>query len=240
MKKIFSFFSVAAAMFSLIAVASCDKATNYTKGYQDGIYKVWGHTVTPEMEDTSYVVGDVSSFGLKTGDRALLRVNFFIDNVFGASKAKWDVEKVYEIIESRAITAGDDIAEGDFQSHIFGIADFLYYGPVWAWDGLQNINVAYECDGTEPEFRMIAPEANKDTLYMSLVSRMKSGDERYVKLLSFDLNDAYPLLDNEEKNSISRYDSIYTKIRVRYYDYEDEEVKNGEIIGGKLKNPFRN
>ena len=121
MKKIFSLFSVAAAMFSLIAVASCDNATNYTKGYKDGIYKVWGHTLTPEMEDTSYVVGDVSSFGLKTGDRALLRLNFFIDNVFGASKAKWDVEKVYDIIESSAITSVDDIDEGDLQSHILGI-----------------------------------------------------------------------------------------------------------------------
>lgn len=237
MKKILQ--AVAVLFATMTVVTSCDEATNYTKGYQDGIYTVWGHTVTPEMEDTSYVVGDVSSYGLKTGDRALLRVKYFIDNVFGPLKAKWEVEKVYEVIEPRAITAGDDIAEGDYDSYILGIADFLYYGPVWAWDGLQNINVAYECDGTAPEFRMVAPEASNDTLYLSLVSRIKSGDERYVKLLSFDLDDAYPLLGNDERNSISRYDSIYTSINLRYYDFDEEAPVDANIIGGKLKNPFK-
>lgn len=239
MKRILSVFSVVAAVLAMMCTASCDEATNYTKGYRDGIYKVWGHTVTPEMEDTSYVVGDVSSYGLKNGDRALLRVKYFIDNVFGPSKAKWEVEKVYEVIEPRAITAGDDIAEGDYQSCILGLANLLYYGPVWAWDGLQNINVAYECDGTEPEFRMVAPQANGDTLCLSLVSRINSGDERYVKLLSFDLNSAYPLLGSEERNAISRYDSIYTKIKLRWYDPDEEAPVDAGIIGGKLKNPFK-
>ena len=236
MKKLL--LSLSAVLF-LLFVVSCDKATNTTNGYFDGIFTVYGHTIMPELEDTSYVVGDLSSYGLKTGDRALMRVKYNIDNVYGPLYAKWSVDKVYEVIEPGKITSGDDIAEGDFQSSILGVAEFLNYGAVWTWNGLQNIYVGYECDGSEPEFRMIAPEIKNDTLQLSLVARMKSGDKQYVKLLSYDLTTAYPLLDTEAQNAIIRYDSINTKINVRYYDYVEEVAVPGVIIGGKLKNPFK-
>ena len=44
---------------------------------------------------------------------------------------------------------------------------------------------------------------------------------------------------NMNQNSISRYDSIYTSINLRYYDFDEEAPVDANIIGGKLKNPFK-
>ena len=239
MRKIFSILSVAVVLFFMFMTASCDKATNYTEGNYDGIFTVWGQTIRPEMQDTFYVVGDLSSFGLKTGDRAEMRVNYYIDNAFGPSYAKWSVDKVYSVIVPEKITSGDDIQEGDFESCILQTYNYGGYGDAWAWNGLQNINVAYECDGTAPQFRLIAPEVSNNTLTLTLVANIKGGDKRYVKLLTYDLASAYSLLDRETRYSIERYDSIYTKIKYQEYDYVEEAAVTREIDGGKLLNPFK-
>jgi hypothetical protein len=230
-------------MVMMLGVTSCDKATNTTSGEFGGIFTVYGNSITPELQDTSYVVGDVSALGLKSGDRAWMRIKYNFDNGYGPYYAKWSIKEVYEIIVPGEITSGTDIADGDYESCISSLVnlrtDLCDYGDMWVWNGLQNINVAYESDGSEPEFRMIAPEIKNDTLQLSLVARIKGGEKMYVKLLTYDLETAYPLLDATEKNVISKYDSIYTKIKLQYFDYIEEVAVPAEVIAGKLKNPFR-
>ena len=227
------------AMVMLLSFAACDDANNTTEYYFDGLYTVRGEMLWPEQQDTFYVAPNVKSMGLKTGDRALLRVRCFVDNVFGPLAAQWSVDKVFGHIPTRSIEnipAADSVL---YNSSFVGITPCFNYGTSWIWNGVQNVNVVYYTNGTEPDFRMTAPAFVDDTLRLTLLSKFEDGEELTSNLLSFDLASALPLLKNHEQGLLAGKDTLRTKITMRYYDAVADTVYMAKFFAGLCANPFR-
>lgn len=226
-------------MMLLFMFAACDDAHNTSEYYFDGIYTVKGEMLFPEQGDTFYVARNIKSMGLETGDRGLMRVGCFVDNVYGASAAVWNVETVYSLLPTRDIeqlSAEDSLL---YNTPFVGITTFVNYGASWIWNGIQNVNVLFYSNGEEPAFRMTAPAFVNDTLCMTLLAKVDDGETFNSELLSFDLADAVPLLGNYEKNMLVAKDTLRTKIKMRYYDAAADTVYMAEIFAGKCANPFR-
>lgn len=236
MKKLFNSFLL---MLMLLFAAACDDANNTTEYYFDGIYSVRGEMLLPELEDTFYVAPNIKSMGLATGDRALMRVRCFVDNVFGPNAAQWSVDKVYSLLPAENVsplTAEDSLL---YVSPLAGITSFANYGSAWVWNAIQNICVVYYGNGSEADFRMTAPAFVNDTLCLTLVAKIEDAEEPVSQLLSFDLASALPLMTVGEQGLLAGRDTLRTKVLMRYYDAPADTVYTAKIFGGKCVNPFR-
>lgn len=227
------------AMVTLLSFAACDDANNTTEYYIDGLYTVRGEMLWPEQQDTFYVAPNVKSMGLNTGDRALLRVRCFVDNVFGPLAAQWSVDKVFSIVPTRSIESVSSADSLQYNSSLVGITPYFNYGTSWIWNGIQNVNVVYYTNGDEPDFKMTAPAFVNDTLCVTLLSKIEDGEELTSHLLSFDLASALPLLKNQEQGLLTGKDTLRTKITMRYYDAVADTVYMAKFFAGKCANPFR-
>lgn len=237
MKKLL--LSTFVVIFSMSFLLSCDDAHNTTTSYYDGLFTVWGESVIPELQDTAFVVGDMSGIGLETGDKALMRVSCLIDNVFGPKYAEWQVDKVYEEIDVNALAALSSSDSTLYTSPILGIGGYYTYGAAWAWRGCQMLNVVYNSKGiAAPQFVMSVDGVEKDTLRLSLSARIEDGNETRSKLLCYDLATAKQFINEKSLVEIGSYDSIYTTVSMLYQDIENDTILIGTIIGGKLVNPF--
>lgn len=226
-------------MLMLLSFAACDDANNTTEYYYDGLYTVKGEMLWPEQEDTFYVASNVKTLGLKTGDRAMMRVRCFVDNVYGPKAAQWSVENIYSIIPTRSVetlSASDSL---QYNSALVGITPCFNYGASWIWNGIQNVNVVYYTNGNEPDFRVSSPRFVNDTLCLTVHSKIDDGDELTSHLLSFDLASALPLLDSREQGLLAQKDTLRTKIAMRYYDASADTVYMAKFFAGKCANPFR-
>lgn len=237
MKKVFlSLLAFSAMMLSFV---SCDDANNTTEYFFDGIYSVRGQMIFPELEDTFYVVDNIEEHGLVNGDRAVMRVNCFVDNVIGAHKAKWSIETVYDVIPTLDVDAAADVNADVYSSPLVGLTPYNTYGAAWLWNGIQNINVVYYSDGSEPQFKMVTDGFVNDTLRLSLYAKINDGETAMPQLLSFDISTALQLLDSNQLQALQTVDTLCTKVDMLYYDAKADVVETVEIIGGKTVNPFR-
>lgn len=235
MKRFFCGLITFSAM--LAGFVSCDNATNTTEGYYEGIFTINGKRVIPELTDTFYIVNE--TMGLDDGDRALMRLNYFIDNAYGTAAAKWSIGTVYEKNQVDDIVSAQSVSPDEYTSAISGIYEG-YYGAAWAWLKYQNLNIVYKSDGSEPLFKMVADNFENDTLYLSLHAKITNGDNTNQKLLCYDITSALRWLDSDKQAEMLTADTLNTKIMMKYYDQEEETVKEGTIIGGKAVNPFKN
>lgn len=236
MKNLVSvFFTV--VVFTL-GVISCDDATDTTEGYTKALFTIGNNTVFPEMVDTFYVVNNIETMGLKNGDRALLRLDYFVDNVVGMKGAKYEIGEVYEVYPVYDIVDANSIDRNEYTSALTGLISSSY-GAVWAWNGYQNLNVVYKNDGTEPEFKMVMTGYDNDTLRLSLLSKMTEGEKENAKFICFDLKSVVPMLNTEQLNKILNADTLNTKITMNHFDSQEETVIERTIIGGKIANPFK-
>ena len=237
MKKLFNSFSL--MLMLLFTVAACDDANNTTEYYFDGIYSVRGEMLLPEQEDTFYVAPNIKSMGLSTGDRALMRVRCFVDNVLGPRAAQWSVDRVYSMLPAADVERLSHEDSLQYDSPLAGITSFANYGSTWVWNAIQNICVVYYGNGTEPDFRMTAPAFVNDTLCLTLLAKIEDGEKPASQLLSFDLASALSLMSVSEQGLLAGKDTLRTKVMMRYYDAPADTVYTAEIFGGKCVNPFR-
>lgn len=235
MKNLFTIFI---SVFALCCVFSCDEANDTTSTYYDGLFTVYGESVIPEMHDTAFVVGDLSYLGLQKGDKALMRVSCFIDNVYGPKYARWQVDKLYEKIEKHAITKLSAQDSAEYVSPVLGIGGYYTYGAAWAWLGTQMLNVVYNTDGSAPAFNLDAEGAVNDTLKLRLTAKITDGEETAAKLLCYDLTTARNMIEQSALNRLLTYDTIYTSITMQYRNAVNDSIIDATIIGGKLANPF--
>ncbi len=224
----------------LFTMAACDDANNTTEYYFDGIYTVKGEMLLPELEDTFYVAPNIKSMGLATGDRGLMRVRCFVDNVFGPKAAQWSVDKIYSLLPAKAVETVSSEDSLQYNASLVGITPFANYGATWVWNAVQNICVVYYGNGGEADFRMTAPAVVNDTLCLTLLAKFEDGEKMTSQLLSFDLASALPLLGKSEQAALAGKDTLRTKVSMRYYDAPADSVYMAKIFGGKCVNPFRN
>ncbi len=237
MKKFFNSFFV--MLMLLFTMAACDEANNTTEYYFDGIYTVRGETLLPELEDTFYVAPNIKSMGLATGDRGLMRVRCFVDNVFGPKAAQWSLDRVYSMLPAESIERLTPEDSLQYNSALVGITPFANYGSTWVWNAIQNICVVYYSNGGEADFRMTAPAFVNDTLCLTLLAKIEDGEEPTSQLLSFDLASALPLMNVSEQGLLAGKDTLRTKVLMQYYDAQADTVYTAKIFGGKCVNPFR-
>lgn len=237
MKKLF--ICVCVALAAAFTTISCDDANNTTEGTMDVLCTVNGHRVYPDLVDTFYVIRNMADWDLSDGDRGLFRLKYFIDNVYGSAATEWNIEEVYGLVPVRALTPVADVDSSVYSSAVSGLQLFNTYGATWAYRGMQNINVTYYTDGSEPDFKMVASGVSGDTLKLSLLSKINDGDKFASKLLTFDLSEARSHLGGNA-GLIDVPDSLYTKIALFYYDALEDSVVVSEIMGGRLANPFKN
>lgn len=233
------FYSLMAMFVMAYAVVSCDEANNTTEGYFEGIFTVEGKAVIPEMQDTFYNVKNSASFGLKDGDRAMMRVKYFIDNVYGPQMAEWSIDRVYGRIKTRELTPAALIDSAAFTSPLSDIRMYIPYGSQWVWNGLQNINVVSYTNGIEPEYRMTVDGFANDTLALTLFAKVDDGDIEKTTLLSYEIAAALPMLSNVEQQAAKVPDTIYTRISTLYYYAAADTVQRVTVYGGKCANPFK-
>ena len=236
-KKLISVFS--AISIITVALISCDDANNTTEGYIEGLYTVWGKTVMPELEDTFYVTENVGTFGLKSGDRGVMRVKYFVDNVLGPKKAVWEIDEVRGLVETYPLTSATQLDSAEYSSPFVGITPFATYGSAWAWNKLQNLYAVYYTDGSDARFAMTPTGFAKDTLSLMLYADINDGETMQAQLLTFDLASALPLLDSKQQQDAMQPDTIVTKMSMLFYDAEVDSVIVSTIIGGRCANPFR-
>lgn len=236
MKKPLIFLFVAFA--TAFTTISCDDANNTMEGYMDVLCTVDGHRVYPELLDTFYLIRNMDEWDLNDGDRGLFRLKYFTDNALGSASTKWEISMVHGLVPVRGLTPVADVDSAVYSSAVSGLQYFNSYGAVWAWRGMQNINVTYYTDGNDADFKMIASGVSGDTLKLSLLSDIKDGDKFKSHLLTFDLSDARSHLGGKA-GMIDVYDSLYTKIQMFYYDAGIDSVVVSSIDGGRLANPFK-
>lgn len=236
MKKIVSVIFVACAV--ILSVVSCGDLNDTTEGYTERIFTVEGNRIYPELEDTFFVVNNVAAMDLQTGDRAWLRVNYFMDNMLGMNYARYEIGDVIERIPVLELADAASVDEQEYSSPVnLGVEAF--YRSFWSWRKYQNIKVAYKGNGTEPDFKMVVRGYDNDTLRLSILAKYESGDQAASKLLCYDLKSSMPLLEPAQQSEMLRADTLVTKITMKYIDNQDNTLKESSMIGGKTANPFR-
>lgn len=223
----------------LMGAVSCDDANDTTEGYTQAIFTIEGNRVYPELSDTFYVVKNADAMGLQSGDRGWMRINFFVDNMLGMGSARYEIGEVIEQIPVLALSDTADVDDQEYSLPV-NLEVEAYYGAFWAWRKYQNIKVAYKGNGAEPDFKMVVTGYDSDTLHLSVLAKYVAGDIEASKLLCYDLRTSIPMLEPAQQSDIMRADTLVTKIKLNYIDNEDNTLKEGSIIGGKIANPFRN
>lgn len=237
MKKFY--YGIIAAFMAICGVVSCDEANNTTEGYIEGIFTLEQKYVIPEMSDTSYFINNTSDFDLNSGDRALMRIKYFIDNVVGAQRAVWEIDKIYGVIPTRELIKATEIDSTEYSSQIAGILNFIPYGAAWAWNGLQNINVVYYTDDSKAQFDMTVTDFANDTLSLFLHAKIADGKKERSELLSYDISKAHLMLPEAKQQEAKKAEKIRTKISMLYYDAQNDSTYVATIIGGECENPFK-
>lgn len=241
MKKIIGIFATVA--FMAFAIVSCEDPENTTDGYIEGLFTIHGHHVIPETSDTMYYVNNMNEFGLKTGERGIMRIKYEYDSFMGPLTAKWEIGKVYSLIPTRTLTAASEIDEAEMDSYFADVYNFVAYnnyGYAWVWKNIQNINVIYYTDGSkEPDFRMSADGFANDTLKLHLwAGNITDGDNKIGELLSFDISNAASMLDEAERSQLVLPDTIYTTITADF-GVDKNEIERATIYTGKCANPYK-
>lgn len=235
------FYGLLAVVSVLFVMNSCDKSTNTMEGYIENIFTVRGNDVVPELADTFYHVKNLRDFGLQDGDRAVMRVSYYYDTFAGPWTARWEVSAVKELIPQQGITPLADVDTQEMNSHVSGLPEHYYgYNPVWLSRKYQNIFVKYYTDGTAPQFKMTTDGFVNDTLRLTLWSKISEGDTETAQIMSFNLAEIPSMISEVQRRALLSKDTLFTRIKLRYKDYEEnEEPYTAEIIGGKCVNPFK-
>lgn len=243
MKKIMKrfFYGLSAIIAVAFAMNSCDDSTNTMDGYIEDIFTVRGSDIVPELADTFYYVKNLSDFDLQNGDRAFMRVSYFYDTYAGPRSARWEIADVIADIPQYGITPLADVNTQEMSSPVSGLPTHFYgYNPVWLSRKYQNVFVKYYTDGTAPQFKMTTEGFVNDTLRLTLWSNISHGTTETAQIMSFNLQDIPSMLSAAERNSLLEADTLYTRIKMLYKDYEnDADPYTAEVVGGKCVNPFK-
>lgn len=245
------------ALVSLVSVVSCGSAEGgFTEErFVDNIFTVNKHTVTPEYSDTSYMVTNMDSYALKTGDRARMILRYYYD-AYSGKMPEWSIYSIDEVIPTRPLLSADAV---DTTAYSTPITALVYYefmdrfvSPVWIWKNRQNLNVSYNGIKERTEFAMIVRGISEDVdavgnskrYCLDLELRAKSHLNTGVKttqLLTFDLANVGDFLTAEQKRLVAGVDSLHTKIYLKRLErVEDvETVRDIYIMGGSFANPLK-
>lgn len=240
MRKLFYGILATAAM--LFTITSCElfgPATNTTEGYIEGIYTIKAKTVIPELSDTFYYISNFDDYDLKQGERAFMRVTYNFDTYYGPHTATWKIDEVISRIKTEELTAPADIDQEKMSSHINGVNFLFAYEPVWIWDNKQNINVVYYTKKNVGEFKMSPIGIINDTLHLRLWSNIEKGELGASTLCTFDLSNIDELLSEADRETLSKLDTLHTRITTLYLGARDDAPRLETITGGKCVNPFR-
>lgn len=240
MKKLFLYLSAA---LSAVAFVSCDNPKKeYTQEFfLDNIYTVNKHTVTPEFGDTSYMVSNMNSYPLQTGDRVRMMLRFYYD-AFSGKMPEWEIYAVDEVIPTRPLQARNSVDTTEYATPFIAIT---YYelmdrlcNPVWIWKNRQNINIIYKGMRNGAEFAMSVRGVTDGYIDLDLFAKATAeGNTQTEQLLTFDLENVCDFLTAEEKNSIAGHDSLQTRIFFKRLD--NNTLKEVKIIGGTFANPLK-
>ena len=240
MKKFFGYILLA---ISAILVSSCEPAdSGFTQTlYIDNIFTVNKHTLRPEFEDTTYMMQNMASYPLQTGDRARIVIKYHYD-AYSGKLPEWNIVQVVEKIPTRPLTAQDTLMYADFTTpftalNYYELTD-RYCHPMWIWNDCQNINITYKGVEEDAEFAMLVRGVEKDTLELELLAKANTiGEVQTTKLLTFDLKTVGDFLTKEQKESVAGIDSLITRI---YFQRLDKgELREVNVIGGTWANPLK-
>lgn len=240
MKKFFGYILLA---LSAILVWSCEPAeSGFTQTiYIDNIFTVNKHTLRPEFEDTTYMMQNMASYPLQTGDRARIIIKYYYD-AYSGKLPEWNIVNVVEKIPTRSITAQDSAMCADFTTPFTAINYYelmdRFCNPLWVWNDCQNINITYKGVEEGAEFAMVVRGVADDCLELQLLAKANTiGEVETTKLLTFDLKNVGDFLSKEQKDSVAGIDSLRTRI---YFQRLDKgELREVNVIGGTWANPFK-
>ncbi len=242
MKKYLTVLSMAvSAMF----FAACMPAeVGFTEErFVENIFTVNKHTVAPEFADTTYMVSNMDQQNLKTGDRARMVLRYYYDASSGRMP-EWSIYQVGEVIPLRDIVAKGEVDADEYQTPFVGLDYYelmdRYYNPVWVWKNRLNMNLVYKGVKENAQFAMAIRGISDGCLELDLYAKAATlGEKKSTTLLTFDLNDAETVATPEMKASARGIDSLKTRIYFKFLD-DKGVVKEGDILGGKFANPFKN
>lgn len=242
MKNLFKQFSLyIAAAVSLVA---CDPAeSEYSfEDYKEGLYTINKSTITPEFEDTSYIVLNMDEQALNTGDRARLLVRYYYDSNVTKYPER-TIMKVIEVIPTYPIVAQESIDASEYNTLVTSINSYdmgdRFVSPVWVWKNRQNVNVQFKgiADGAQYAMTVIGVEDDCVNLQLHIKAK-ESGAVKTEKLLTFDLNDLGNLLTDSQKAGIKSCETLKTKVYVKCLK-PNGEVSNVATPVSEFSNPFK-
>ncbi len=226
-----------------VCFVSCDSAESGFKQemYLDNIFTVNKHAVIPEYSDTSFMVSNMDSYNLNTGDRARMVLRYYYDANSGRMP-EWSIYSLVEVIPTRRLQSAADV---DIAAYVTPFTALPYYElldryckPVWVWKNRQNINITYKGVKDGAEFAMVVRGLKDNSVELELLAKADdNGNSSSTKLLTFDLADIGNYLTAEEKSSVSGVDSLQT--RIFFKRLEKDKVSEAQVIGGKFANPFK-
>lgn len=241
-KKLISVFSAIAIV--LFVASSCNEVEdlfgdmdNSVEGYEEAIYTVRASYIQPELSDTSFYVSNIKDLGIKSGTRGVMRLKYKYDLYAGLGNAIWTLDEVMATIPTRLLTPPDEIDSTHMNSYFTDVTPYIRYGATWFWNGIQNINVVYQSDGSSPEFAMTSSGITGDTLRLSLWGKIPTGTKKISDLLSFDLTTLQEIISENDYSRLITKDSLYTTITMTFGDSDDTETAT--IRGGFAANPFK-
>ena len=240
MNRFLNMFLVAVAV---LAFSSCGPGElEYTyERYYDNIFTVNKHAVSPEFQDTSFMISNMDAYGFQTGDRVHMTVREYYD----ASTMKRPVYEIVDVtrkIETFPLSQAGSVDTTEYNAAFYKLEYYefadRYVNPEWIWKNRQNIHFSYFGLKDGADFAMSVIGVNDDCVEFDLRAKAtRNGQEVNSKLLTFDLSNIADFLTAEQKNSIAGKDSLRTRI---YLNREEKgALKRVSIIGGKFANPVK-
>ena len=240
---------------AVCAFGACDGVENSITqaGTFANVFKVNGSQIVVPSTGEAYTVSNISSTGLKSGDKAYLEVSYCYDSQTMATPVM-NVEKVCAPVESLDICSSSEFnaeTRAKYNSPLKGICAInLYtldnYGStsgksdfLWADDETQNIVVRYDKDYIG-KFKMALDSVVEGTLCFRLYSELTPADGRVdhnvfaydgdpsqvCKILSFKMKREILAgdLTAEDSEDIRSYNTLMSTISLIVEDCKKDET----------------
>lgn len=213
MKRLYSILSAVAVAAVLWA---CGPAVleNYVTYELETLCMVNKSRIEPEFSDSTFMfVKNVDEFGLKTGDRVVLKMTATYD-LYSETEPLWTILDVKKRIPVYPLSAEIDTAA--YKTPIVALepVDFFnqFAALTWVWKNKQNINVVYNGVEETASFAMTVRGVKDGYVELNLYVDADEQEKSTTTLLTFDISDIKDFLTPEQVAQLPEGEVVKTRI----------------------------
>lgn len=217
MKKLYS---MIVALMATVLVWSCGPAEfeNSVTYELEALCTVNKSRIEPEFSDSTFFFAkNVEQFGLKTGDRAIMKM-VCTYNLYSETTPLWTIVDVKKRIPVYPLSADIDTAAYTTPVIALDPVDFFneFTALTWVWNKKQNISIVYKGVEEDASYAMTVRGVRDGYVQLDLFVNAKEGTADVKTLLTFDISNIADFLSDADKSALpSNLDEIKTIIYMK-------------------------